>query len=192
MSSSKSCWNCNKKIDSNAFFCESCKKVQKDFKVNPFKIFSLEKKYEIDLENLEERYLELQQLLHPDKFINCSNDEKSFSNLHSSNINNAYEQIKDNVKRIKILLQLEGYIIDDGNKSFRDVSMLEEIMELQNESMSVENERESQKIELLLKSKINEEKTKVTNNLLKKKFEDVHKSYIKLSYLEKIIQNLRQ
>ena len=43
------------------------------------------------------------------------------------------------------MLQLEGYIIEDGNKSFKDVSMLEEIMELQNESMSVENERESQK-----------------------------------------------
>ena len=37
-----------------------------------------------------------------------------------------------------------------------------------------------------------EEKKKVTNNFLKKKFEDVHKSYIKLSYLEKIIKNLRQ
>ena len=107
-------------------------------------------------------------------------------------MNNAYEQIKDSVKRIKILLHLEGYIIEDGNKSFKDVSMLEEIMELQNDSMSVENERESQKIQLLLKSKIDEEKKKVTNNLLKKKFEDVHKSYIKLSYLEKIIKNLRQ
>ena len=192
MSSSKSCWNCNKKIDNNAFFCESCKKVQKDFKVNPFKTFSLEKKYEIDLEKLEKRYLELQQLLHPDKFINCSDNEKSFSNSHSSNINNAYEHLKDSVKRIKILLQLEGYIIEDGNKSFKDVSMLEEIMELQNESMSVENERESQKIQLLLKSKIDEEKKKVGNNFLKKKFEDVHKSYIKLSYLEKIIKNLRQ
>ena len=74
MSSSKSCWNCNKKLDNNAFFCESCKKVQKDFKVNPFKTFSLEKIYEIDLVKLEKRYLELQQLLHPDKFINCSDD----------------------------------------------------------------------------------------------------------------------
>ena len=70
-------------------------------------------------------------------------------------------KLKDSVKRIKILLQLEGYIIEDGNKSFKDVSMLEEIMELQNESMSVENERESQKIKLLLKSRIDEEKKRL-------------------------------
>ena len=52
-------------------------------------------------------------------------------------------------------------------------------------------EKVKKKIKLLLKSRIDEEKKKVTNNF-KKKFEDVHKSYIKLSYLEKIIKNLRQ
>ena len=33
---------------------------------------------------LEEKYLELQILLHPDKFINASQEEKNFSNIHTS------------------------------------------------------------------------------------------------------------
>ena len=53
--------------------------------------------------------------------------------------------MRDDVSRIKLLLEYFGYQITE-NESFQDVSVLEEIMELQNKSMSVESESEKNRI----------------------------------------------
>ena len=76
MTSSKNCWSCDKKIGYKDFVCNSCGVLQKPFDLNPFDIFSIDKKFEIDTKTLEEKYLELQIRLHPDKFINASQEEK--------------------------------------------------------------------------------------------------------------------
>ena len=77
MTSSKNCWSCDKKIGYKDFVCNACGVLQKPFELNPFDIFSIDKKFEIDTKILEEKYLELQILLHPDKFINASQEEKT-------------------------------------------------------------------------------------------------------------------
>ena len=190
MTSSKNCWSCDKKIGHKDFFCNACGVLQKPFELNPFDIFSIDKKFEIDTKILEEKYLELQILLHPDKFINASQEEKNFSNIHTSFVNNAFKVLCDDVSRIKLLLECFGYQISE-NESFHDVSVLEEIMELQNKSMSVESESEKNKIKSQLMDKIEKEIKKVSQLFNEKKYKDVHKSCIKLSYLQKINGNLK-
>ena len=189
MSSSKHCWSCNKEIAFNDFACNVCGVLQKPFDINPFDIFSVHKKFEIDKKYLEQKYLELQRLLHPDKFINASQEEKNFSNIHTSLVNNAFNVLGNDISRIKILLEHFGYKISE-NESFQDVSILEEIMELQNMSMSVESESEKKKIKSQLNDKIEIELNKVSQYFNEKKYKDVHKSCIKLSYLQKINNNL--
>ena len=190
MTLSKNCWSCEKKIGYKDFFCNACGVLQKPFELNPFDIFSVDKKFEIDTKILEEKYLELQILLHPDKFINASQEEKDFSNIHTSFINNAFKILSDDVSRIKVLLEFFGYKISE-NESFQDVSVLEEIMELQNKSMLVESESEKDKIKSQLVDKIEKEIKKVSQLFNEKKYKDVHKSCIKLSYLQKINGNLK-
>tara|TARA_B100000287_G_scaffold418765_1_gene456162 strand:+ start:2626 stop:3204 length:579 start_codon:yes stop_codon:yes gene_type:complete len=190
MESSKSCWKCKNKIDFNSFLCGKCNTVQQLFDLNPYDIFSLEKKFDIDNDLLEDKYLELQNILHPDKFINYSEKERSLSNAHSSNINNAYEKLNNNVSRVKLLLSINGYDTAEDDRSFKDTSMLEEIMELQNKCMSIQNDSEFEKLKSQLELKIEDEKKKITTFFNQKNFEEAHKTSIKLSYLEKIKDNL--
>ena len=78
--------------------------MQEDSKVgktDPYEIFSLKKKYLIDYEELETKYFQLQNIFHPDKFVNSTNEEKEISVIESSNINNAYNLLANNVDRIK-------------------------------------------------------------------------------------------
>ena len=105
--------------------------------------------------------------MHPDKFINASKEEKTFSNIHTSSINNAFKVLCNDVNRIKILLEYFGYQISE-NESFQDVSVLEEIMELQNKSMSVERKSEKNKIKSQLKEKIEKEIKRFLIFLIKK------------------------
>ena len=189
MTTSKNCWSCDKKIGYKDFVCSACGVLQKPFELDPFDIFSIDKKFEIDTKILEEKYLELQTLLHPDKFINASQEEQSFSNAHTSSVNNAFKVLSDDISRIKVLLEYFGYQISE-NESFQDVSILEEIMDLQNKSMSVETESEKNKIKSQLEDKIEKEIKNVSQFFNEKKYKDIHKSCIKLSYLQKIKSNL--
>ena len=97
----------------------------------------------------------------------------------------------NNVDRIKILLNLNGYNIDSNNKkSFTDHLLLEEIMDLQNRCMSIENDNEKLKIKSEIKNKINKIESQINENFKKKKFSEIENLSVKLSYLEKINKNL--
>ena len=111
MTSSKNCWSCDKKIGYKDFVCNACGVLQKPFELNPFDIFSIDKKFEIDTKILEEKYLELQITLHQDKLINSSQEEKNFSNIHTSFVNNAFNFLCDHDSRIKLLLEYFCYQI---------------------------------------------------------------------------------
>ena len=83
--------------------------MQKTLDLNPYDVFQLNKVYDIDKELLEERYLELQKTLHPDKFINSTDIERDISNSQTSFVNNAYELLENDISRVKILLKLKNY-----------------------------------------------------------------------------------
>ena len=89
------CWKCGTDENKVDYFCgsDACGVVQsyklKD--VNAFQLFNLEQKYFIDLQVLETEYKNVQKLLHPDKFVSKSNDEREASNETSSTVNQAYQ-----------------------------------------------------------------------------------------------------
>ena len=185
------CWNCKTETEAIEYRCNICKKIQNIGEVNPYDLFSLQKNFLIDYDELEEKYFKLQNIFHPDKFINSANREKEISAFESSSINNAYNMLVNNVDRIKILLNFNGYNIDSNNKkSFTDHLLLEEIMDLQNRCMSIENDNEKLKIKSEIKNKINKIESQINENFKKKKFSEIENLSVKLSYLEKINKNL--
>ena len=68
--------------------------------------------------------------------------------------------------------------------------LLEEIMDIQNRCM-LANESEKIRIAKELKEKIKNTKELISSLFIKKDFDNVYKSGIKLSYLEKIIGDLK-
>ena len=165
------CWNCRTDTKVVDFRCSICNKIQNIRKTNPYDIFNLKQCYLIDNEELEIKYFQLQNIFHPDKFINSAEKEKEISAYESSNINNAYNLLLNNVDRIKILLKLKGYNTNSNNeKSFTDKDLLEEIMELQNRCMSIENENEKVKIKTEIIEKIRIIELEINSNFEKKNF----------------------
>ena len=185
------CWNCQTDTKVVDFRCSICNKIQNIRKTNPYEIFNLKQCYLIDNEELELKYYDLQNIFHPDKFINSAEKEKEISAYESSNINNAYNLLLNNVERIKILLKLKGYNTNSNSeKSFTDKNLLEEIMELQNKCMSIENENEKVKIKTEFMEKIKIIESEINQNFEKKEFFEIKNLSVKLSYLEKIKKNL--
>tara|TARA_B100000212_G_scaffold245678_1_gene187580 strand:- start:322 stop:900 length:579 start_codon:yes stop_codon:yes gene_type:complete len=185
------CWNCQTDTKVVDFRCSICNKIQNIRKTNPYEIFNLKQCYLIDNEDLELKYYHLQNIFHPDKFINSAEKEKEISAYESSNINNAYNLLLNNVERIKILLKLKGYNTNSNSeKSFTDKNLLEEIMELQNKCMSIENENEKVKIKTEIMEKIKIIESEINQNFEKKEFFEIKNLSVKLSYLEKIKKNL--
>jgi molecular chaperone HscB len=189
MHQKKNCWKCKKTINLSNICCTFCSTIQEPINQNPFELFSLNKTFNINLDLLEERYLSLQSIAHPDRYVRSSEKEKKFSLLHSSNINRSYKKIKNNSERLKILLEINGFKSND-EKSLNDPSLLEEIMDIQNRCM-LANESEKIRIAKELKEKIKNTKELISSLFIKKDFDNVHKSGIKLSYLEKIIGDLK-
>ncbi len=167
------------------------KKIQSDSNIDEFELFDIEKKFSVDLEHLEQKYLKLQQLFHPDKFSNSTEKEQKDSTLISSLINEAYKKLSNPNDRINLLLKLNGFKLTLENKSFNDVNVLEEVMEIQNECMNVDDFESKQKILKDLDTKIKNLLSEISESFEKKKFEYVSKLNIKLSYLEKIRKSLK-
>ena len=65
------------------------------FNENYFQLFEIEKSVLIDLNVLEDKYLELQKEFHPDKYVNASDQEKRISLQITSYINEAYNTLKN-------------------------------------------------------------------------------------------------
>ena len=80
--------------------------------MNYFDFFSLAKQFDINQNELEIKYLAIQQASHPDKLINKSAEERFTALNRSVEANNAYFTLKDHRARAKYLLSLDNINID--------------------------------------------------------------------------------
>lgn len=192
MSTNSICWNCQNIIPPNIFLCQKCNKIQPPKQVNEFRLLGISEKFDLDLEELEDAYLKLQQIYHPDKYSQLSEKEIKYSTLLSSMINEAYQKLNSSISRASVLLQLNGINSHSEDSSFNDSQVLEEIMEIQNEFLEAED-TEQKKISI---QKLNSRITKTINDLSrsfkKKEYEIAKKLNIKLSYFEKIRVNFKK
>nr|GMC93569.1 iron-sulfur cluster co-chaperone protein HscB, mitochondrial isoform X1 [Ipomoea batatas] len=126
------CWNCNSVGTSNHPFlvCEACGSVQHvDQSIDYFQIFGLEKKYDIEGENLERKYKDWQRKLHPDLVHTKSEKEKEYAAEQSARVIDAYRTLTDSLSRAIYIAKLEGWNIDEEERIL-DPELLAEIMEI--------------------------------------------------------------
>lgn len=73
---------------------------------NHFELFGIEPSFNVDLDELTQRYRALQKKLHPDNFAHTSDGEKRLSMQYTSMINEAYSVLKSDFPRAAYLLSL--------------------------------------------------------------------------------------
>lgn len=105
-----------------------------------FEILDLPVAFNIDLSALESGYFKAQRDFHPDRFIGRPAQERSVALSRSMDINQAYEALKNPLKRAQHILKLQGIIVGTENDSIKpSPALLMEIMELQEQFEQVQD-----------------------------------------------------
>lgn len=97
--------------------------------MNYFELFSLPVSYTITLSNLSATYRDLQKQFHPDKFVMHSDAQKLVAMQKSTEINDAYQTLKDSCLRAQYILLLQGLDIELEQRTLQDVDFLMQQMQ---------------------------------------------------------------
>lgn len=117
------CWSCHQATDMPQ--CLACGKIQPPSQNDYFELFTLPASFRIDLDYLEKKYLQLQQQVHPDRFVGQSIREKRYASQQSSLLNQAYEVLKDPIQRGHYLLQImDKSYQEHADQGFQDQDFL--------------------------------------------------------------------
>jgi len=94
---------------------------------DPFATLGLPRQYDIDKAQLDRRYRELQQTLHPDRHASAPASERALTLQKAVSVNEAYRVLRDDLRRGEALVQLLG-----GKTAGQaaDPELLMEMMEL--------------------------------------------------------------
>tara|TARA_B110000008_G_C16835064_1_gene510235 strand:+ start:472 stop:975 length:504 start_codon:yes stop_codon:yes gene_type:complete len=80
---------------------------------NFFDTFNLPVLFNIDIDMLNHQYRTLQKTIHPDRFVNATDAEKKQSLQKSTQINDAYQVLKDPIKRASHIISLHQVLKDN-------------------------------------------------------------------------------
>lgn len=153
---------------------------------NYFEIFNFPVQFNIDLNKLQKSYRLIQAEIHPDKFVSASKIEKHQSLIKSTEVNDAYQTLKDPIKRAKYLIKIN--LKSEQNNSALPPDFLMQQMEWEEHLESIwEQKKELEKFKL----KIGKEYQKILNILentcdKNKNWNDAMKIINKIQFINKL------
>ncbi len=98
--------------------------------MNYFQLFDIEISFDVDFNQLSQTYQTLQKAVHPDRFAHASSQAQLLAVHKSAEINDAYQTLKQPLKRAEYILTLRGVEMPNEQKSFSDTRFLMQQMEL--------------------------------------------------------------
>lgn len=96
---------------------------------NDFKLFGLPVSYALDRAELDERWKQLQRQVHPDRFAAQGAAAQRVAMQWSVRINEAYQRLKDPLKRAAYWCELQGVPVNAENNTAMPASFLMRQME---------------------------------------------------------------
>lgn len=124
------CWSCKGPVATRALFCSVCGAVQPPGAIDHFSRLGMQPTFDVDYDVLEKQYFGFQRRLHPDRFAAKSAKERALSQSQATSLNEAYETLKDPLKRAAYLLELRGHKVDlTACGTINDPALLMEQME---------------------------------------------------------------
>ena len=128
--SERHCWYCSHPLPSRNFFCDSCGVVLPLNQTDAFVIFSLAPRFVIDEAALERQYHHFASLFHPDRYVRQSDAVRLVAEQNAATVNDAYEAIKNPLRRAILLLSREGMEISlEEEQTIDDPQLLMAAME---------------------------------------------------------------
>ncbi len=108
-----------------------------DFSQNYFQLFDLPVAFDVDTDQLGQRYRQLQQELHPDRYASKAAHEQRLAVQYSAFVNEAHATLRSPMSRALYLLQLRGLDREEVGRQQVDGGFLIEQMELREKLASL-------------------------------------------------------
>jgi molecular chaperone HscB len=96
---------------------------------NHFELFHLPPQFALDMHALDAAYREVQNRVHPDKFINASGAEKRVAMQWATRANEAYQTLKNPLKRAAYMCALHGVDLQTESNTAMPMAFLMQQME---------------------------------------------------------------
>ncbi|KAL3839394.1 hypothetical protein ACJIZ3_023985 [Penstemon smallii] len=190
------CWNCGVEADNATpfLFCQACRTVQPvNHSIDYFRIFGLERKYNIEGGELEGKYKDWQKKLHPDLVHSKSQREREYAAEQSARVIDAYRTLADPLSRAIYIVNLEGVVVDEEER-ITDPELLAEIMELREAVDEAEGAQSLNQIQAQLQEKLKYWSKSFEDAFLSKNYEDALASIRRMTYYrranEEIVKKL--
>jgi molecular chaperone HscB len=102
------CWMCHEGLNVRALFCNSCGCTQPPRDMDHFQRLGLERRIDVDLQQLERNATQLRRTFTPDRFTIRGLSEKNFAARHLEAVEQAYEVLRDPIPRSRYWIQLNS------------------------------------------------------------------------------------
>ena len=133
------CWSCRQPVAPRALFCHSCGAVQPPGNLDHFARLGVAPGFDLDLDRLEKQYLGFQRAMHPDRFVTKTAKERAIAESQAVAMNEAYEILKDPLRRAAYLLERAGRVAAVAkDQTVNDPELLMEAMEAREQLAEVE------------------------------------------------------
>lgn len=97
--------------------------------MNHFELFDLPQQFTLDAADLQQRYRQLQQAMHPDRFASSGEREKLRAVQRTAQLNDAYQTLRKPLSRAEYILTLRGIDIRHEQQTINDPEFLMAQME---------------------------------------------------------------
>jgi len=166
-----------------------------DLTRNYFELFGLAESFEINQDQLAEKYRSFQSELHPDRFANASDQERRISVQTTAYINEAYATLKSDLKRSHYLLKLSDVEFNADTETSSDGEFLMQTMELHEQvedASGAENPLEaldalSKQLKQNQQHLVSQFSTQFENN----EFDAAKETALKLQFYERLTNQVR-
>ncbi len=162
-----------------------------------FELFELPVSFDIDLQDLSQRYRKLQGVVHPDKFASASDRERRLSVDKAATVNDAYQILKSPQRRARYMLELQLVSFDDEKDMALDPAFLMEQIELREALEELDQNSDPisslNKIMADIKKRITAVLDEIRENLRLNQLDDMQKNKVKqlvhkMQFLNKLQQ----
>jgi molecular chaperone HscB len=155
---------------------------------NHFELFQMPVMFEIDSQQLDAAYREIQGRVHPDKFVTATDAEKRVAMQWATRANEAYQTLKNPLKRAMYLCEMNGVdLATESNTNMPTVFLMQQIewREALDEARDTKNQSALEQLENELIQKRGNLLSLVTNHLNAAQYNDAGEQVRQLMFVEK-------
>jgi molecular chaperone HscB len=186
------CWSCKGPVDPRALFCSTCGAVQAPGTADHYTRLGLRRAYAVETADLERQYFGFQRRLHPDRFASRTPKERALSQQQATALNEAYETLKDPLKRAAYLLRLSGREVDiDKAGTVDDPALLMEAMEMREALDEAETLEDITRLTAEAEAAVSDCQTSLAAAFAADDLDSAGKMTTRLKYLSKLAEEAR-